>query len=184
MKIALTGGIGSGKSYVSDMLRNRGIEVFDCDSSAKRLMRTSEKIKTALIQAVGKDAYLENGQLNKAAISRFLLSSAENTAVINSIVHPAVAEDFTASKLQFMECAILFESGFDRLVDKVICVVADEETRIRRIMKRDSISREQALEWIAKQIPQEELVNRCDYCIYNDESHDLEMQLDTLLSSF
>lgn len=183
MKIALTGGIGSGKSFVSKMLRERGIEVFDCDSSAKLLMRSSEKIKAALKNAVGEDAYLEDGRLNKACISRFLLASETNTSIINGIVHPAVAEAFEESGKLWMECAILFESGFDRLVDKVVCVAAPLETRIKRVMKRDNISRSQALEWIAKQIPQEELLERSDFCIDNDETHDVASQLDALLKS-
>lgn len=183
MRIAVTGGIGSGKSYVANMLRERGIEVYDCDSAAKRLMLDSPAIRKQLTEAVGADAYLADGKLNKAAISRFLLASDENTKVINSIVHPVVAEDFLSSGTQWMECAILFESGFDRLVDKVVCVTAPLETRIERIMKRDSISRAQALEWINKQLPQEELVSRSDFTITNDNKHNLSNQIKTLIAT-
>ncbi len=182
MKIAITGGIGSGKSYVCNMLRKRGIEIFDCDSSAKRLMRNSEKLKQALKQAVGEDAYLDDGRLNKAHISRFLLESEDNAKVINGLVHPAVAEDFMLSGKEWMECAILFESGFDRLVDKVVCVSAPLETRIHRVMNRDNISREQALEWINKQMPQEEIISRSDFCLQNDGKQNLDSQIEEFLS--
>lgn len=180
MKIALTGGIGSGKSYVCNLLRERGADIYDCDSAAKRLMRNSDKLKTALKKAIGDNAYLEDGSLNKAYISRFLLESETNSQIINGVVHPEVAADFVASGMQWMECAILFESGFDKLVDKVVCVVAPLETRIQRVMKRDSISRSQALEWIGKQLPQDDIILRSDFCIHNDETHDLNLQLEQL----
>lgn len=182
MKIAITGGIGSGKSYVANLLREQGVEVYDCDSAAKRLMRESPKLRLRLTEAIGSDAYLPDGRLNKAAVSRFLLSSDENTKVINSIVHPAVAEDFEQSGMSWMECAILFESGFDRLVDKVVCVEAPLELRIQRVMQRDSISRSQALEWINKQLPQEELKSRADICIINDNNHNLHNQIINLIA--
>ena len=176
-KIAITGGIGSGKSYVVNLLREKGIEVFDCDAAAKKLMRESADIREKLTAAIGPDAYDSDGRLNKAAVSRFLLASDENTTIINSIVHPAVAEAFRQSGKQWMECAILFESGFDRLVDKVVCVAAPLELRIQRIMKRDSLNREKALEWINKQMPQQELLSRSDHIIYNDGEHDLMEQI-------
>lgn len=182
MKIALTGGIGSGKSFVCNLLRERGMEIFDCDSSAKYLMRNSDSLKSALKKAIGDDAYLPDGTLNKAYISRFLLESESNSNIINSIVHPAVAEHFLNSGLDWMECAILFESGFDRLVDKVVCVTAPLEIRIQRVMKRDNISRSQALEWINKQMPQEEIIIRSDFCINNDGSNSLANQIDSLLN--
>lgn len=182
MKIALTGGIGSGKSYVCGLLRERGIEIFDCDSSAKYLMRNSETLKEKLKNAIGNEAYLPDGSLNKAYISRYLLESEANANVINNIVHPAVAEHFMSSGKQWMECAILYESGFDRLVDMVVCIAAPQETRIQRVMKRDNISRLQALEWINKQMPQEEIISRSDFCIVNDGECDLSAQLDVLFS--
>lgn len=182
MKIAITGGIGSGKSFVSNLLRVRGIDVFDCDSAAKMLMRSSEELKANLKEAIGEEAYFEDGRLNKAYISRFLLASEHNSSIINGIVHPAVAKAFEESGKQWMECAILFESGFDKLVDKVVCVVSPLETRINRVMLRDNIEREQALEWISKQMPQEEIIMKSDSCIYNDESHDITEQIENLIS--
>ena len=88
LRIAVTGGIGSGKSYVCHLLEERGISVYDCDAAAKRLMRTSEDIRRQLTLLIGEDAYLE-GHLNKAAVARFLMESQENTQKVNAIVHPA-----------------------------------------------------------------------------------------------
>ena len=169
MKTAITGGIGSGKSYVCRLLKEQGIEIYDCDSAAKRLMRTSERLKEQLKALVGDNVYID-GRLNKPVLAQFLLASEKNQKAVNAIVHPAVADDFIASGMQWMECAILFESGFDRLVDRVVCVTAPHETRLRRIMQRDGITREKAEEWINCQMPQEETARRSDIVICNDGS--------------
>ena len=180
MRIALTGGIGSGKSYVCRLLEQRGISIYDCDAAAKRLMRTSTALQQKLQALVGKDIYID-GQLNKAKMTHFLMASEENAKAINDTIHPAVADDFLKSDYQWMECAILFESGFDRLVDRTICVTAPEEVRIQRIMMRDGISRWKALEWMRKQWPQVDVILRSDYCIINDGVEDLEEQIDRIL---
>lgn len=183
MKIGIAGGIGSGKSYVCQHLRQRGYDVYDCDSAAKRLIRTSPEIREQLTRLVGPDAYTDEGQLNKAVISRFLLASADNQKAINDIVHPAVFHDFEESGMQWMESAILYESGADKLVDRVVVVTAPEEVRIERIMKRDGITREKALQWIARQWPQELVRERADVEIVNDGKAELAPQIDELLKA-
>ena len=181
MKIGITGGIGSGKSYVRQRLIARGYEVYDCDSAAKRLMRTSSEIRQQLTALIGPDTYV-NDQFNKAAVARFLLASEDNAHAVDAIVHPAVFRDFKASGMQWMESAILFESGAFRLVDKTIIVTAPEELRIQRVMQRDGISREKVLEWMARQLPQEEVRNRADFEIVNDGEADIDRQIDELLN--
>lgn len=181
MKVAITGGIGSGKSFVCKLLAERGITIYDCDSAAKRLMRSSSALRQRLKEAIGPDAYLDDGRLNKAAVAQFLLASEGNAATVDGIVHPAVARDFADSGMEWMECAILYESGFDRLVDVVVCVTAPRETRVARVMARDRISREKAEEWLAKQMPQEEVAARADFTITNDGQHDLALQIGHLL---
>lgn len=180
-RIGITGGIGSGKSYVCHLLGQRGIAVYDCDSEAKRLMSTSPEIIQGLIQLVGPDAYVD-GQLNKTAVTRFLLKSKRNNRLVNSVVHPAVFQDFLQSGKQWVESAILFDCGLYRLVDHVVCVSAPLEVRIRRIMLRDSITRNQAMEWVAKQMPQEEVEARSDFRIINDGETDVSTQLDHILT--
>ena len=185
MKIGLAGGIGSGKSYVAARLSLRGIKVYDCDSAAKRLMRTSPQLRQQLTALIGPDCYVTNElseyTLNKAAVSRFLLASPTNQQAINAIVHPAVFTDFEESGLQWLESGIMFESGANRHVDRVIVVTAPKEVRLQRIMQRDSISREQAQQWIACQWPQSKVRRLADYEIVNDGVEDIDSQLDTLL---
>ena len=122
-RIAVTGGIGSGKSYVCHLLEQRGISIYDCDAAAKRLMRTSSVLRHQLTSLIGPNAYvraqgskvmgeddtLDVYKLNKAAVAQFLLASEENAKAIDDIVHPAVAEDFLLSGLSWLESAILFQ---------------------------------------------------------------------------
>lgn len=180
MKYAITGGIGSGKSYVCQRLRQYGIEVYDCDAAAKRLMRTDRGLQKRLSDAVGCDVF-PDGMLNKALLAEFLLASEENNRIVNAIVHPAVADDFLKSGMQWMECAILFEAEFQKYVDRVVCVSAPEEIRIQRIMKRDGIGREKALEWINRQMSQEEKEQRSDYVIMNDGNASIDKQIESIL---
>jgi len=175
MKTGITGGIGSGKSYVCKLLAQRGIEVYDCDAAAKRLIRTSPRLRQQLKALIG--------SLDKAAISRFLLASEENKQAVNAIVHPAVFQDFEESGMLWMESAILFESGADKLVDRVVVVTAPEEIRIERVMQRDGITREKALQWIARQWPQEQVKARADFEIINDGQADLNSQIERLLTT-
>ena len=180
-KVAITGGIGSGKSYVCERLRQHGIDIYDCDAAAKRLMRTSKKLIASISQLVGEDAY-SDGKLNKAAIARFMMESEDNIQKINQLVHPVVGRDFIRSQMRWMECAILFESGFQRYVDKVVCVTAPKETRIRRVMERDGIAREKVLEWMGKQLPQHIVAQRSDFVIVNDEVANVDEQVEMLLT--
>ena len=183
MYIALTGGIGSGKSYVCRLLKDYGVEVYDCDAAAKRLMNSMPEVQRALSEAVGSDLFVD-GRLDKAALSRFIVKSEENVRKINSIVHPAVAEDFKRSGYEWLESAILYESGFDRRIDFgfVVCVTAPLETRIRRIMERDRLTRERAVEWIYRQMPQEEKAARADFVVGNDGGHDVEARIRELMN--
>lgn len=189
MKTGITGGIGSGKSYVCRLLAERGITVYDCDSAAKRLMHTSPILRQQLTNLIGPETYQpvnrgtgkDEWQLNKAAVAQFLLASEENAHAIDAIVHPAVFRDFEESGLQWMESAILFESGINQLVDRVIVVTAPEEVRIRRIMQRDGISREKAMEWIGRQWPQEEVRRRADFEIINNGTANLNQQINLIL---
>lgn len=182
MKVAITGGIGSGKSYVCRLLAKRGIRVYDCDVAAKRLMREDVQLQQALSELVGSAVY-SDGILQKAVLAKFLLASEHNKQAVNNIVHPAVAQDFMTSGYAWLESAILFESQFNERVpfDFIVCVSAPLEVRIRRIMSRDDISREEALDWINRQMTQETVAERSDYVIENDGRKDLEQQIEALL---
>jgi len=188
MKTGITGGIGSGKSYVCQRLSALyGIEVYDCDSAAKRLMRNSARLRRQLTRLIGPEAYSEvrdetgGYTLNKAVVARFLLASDENAHAVDAIVHPAVFRDFEQSGLEWMESAIIYESGIYRLIDRVIVVTAPEEVRIERIMRRDGITREKALEWIGRQWPQDRVRQLADFEIVNDGVTDIDNQLISII---
>ena len=179
--IAITGGIGSGKSFVCDILRRRGFGVYDCDAAAKRLMATDKDLQRKLSQLVGNGVY-SNGVLQKSVLAQFILESEDNKQAVNHIVHPAVAADYLSSGCQWLESAILFDANFDQRVtfDIIIGVVAPDEVRTERIMTRDGISREQALQWIGCQMPQETVARRCDYIISNGTGDDVEAQVEDI----
>nr|WP_297651893.1 dephospho-CoA kinase [uncultured Prevotella sp.] len=182
MKIAITGGIGSGKSYVCRELGSHGIQVYDCDAGAKRLMRSDGDLQAALSRLVGEEVYVD-GVLQKPVLAKFLLASEANKQAINDVVHPAVARDFEQSDCDWLESAILFDSGFYKRThfDYVVCVTAPVPVRLERIMLRDHISREKAQQWIDAVMPQEELVARSDFEIVNDGVRDVKAQIGALL---
>ena len=184
MKIAITGGIGSGKSYVCRILEKQGIRVYDCDAEAKRLMRTDAELQAGLKKLVGKEVYSADGILQKPVLAQFILSSEANKQAVNHVVHPAVARDFEQSNCEWMESAILFDSGFNRRThfDKVVCVSAPVAVRLQRIMQRDHSSQEKAQQWIDAVMPQEELIARSDYEIVNDGVREVEAQVVHLLN--
>lgn len=184
MKIAITGGIGSGKSYVCRILEKHGIRVYDCDAWAKRLMRQDADLQAGLKKLVGEEVYSADGILQKPVLAQFILTGEANKQAINDVVHPAVARDFEQSDCEWMESAILFDSGFNRRIhfDKVVCVSAPVAVRLQRIMQRDHISQEKAQQWIDAVMPQEELIARSDYEIVNDRVSDVEAQVVHLLN--
>ena len=180
--VALTGGIGSGKSFVCQLLKQHGIIVYDCDEAAKRLMREDGKLRQQLIQLVGPDVYV-GADLQKSVLAQFLLASEANKQAVNNIVHPAVAIDFLQSPLQWVESAILFDAHFDRRIkpDMVICVTAPLQIRVERIMLRDGISREKATAWISSQMSQDEMVRLSDVELVNDGKANLPQQIEKIL---
>ncbi|MGN0234127.1 MAG: dephospho-CoA kinase [Bacteroidaceae bacterium] len=144
LRLGITGGIGSGKSYVSHMLHAIwGVPVYDCDSRAKYLTAHSEQIREALVNLVGAHLW-QQGRMQKAVLAEYLFANAEHAAQVDAIIHPAVWKDFLrwakehdSHPVVAMESAILCESGFHQLVDCVMLVDCDDEVRIRRAMARD-----------------------------------------------
>ena len=188
ISIAITGGIGSGKSYISNILQEYGIPIYNTDDEAKRLMVSDEGIRRDLVALLGEDVYVE-GTLNKSLLASYLFADAENAARINGIVHPRVKLDFcrwleqhTDKEIVGMECAILFEAGFDDAVDAVVMVYAPETLRVERAMKRDHATETQIRARIAAQLDDEEKRKRADYVIYTDGSIPLDSQLSTLIA--
>ena len=167
--IGLTGGIGSGKSYVARLLEQKGYPVYYTDDEAKRLMLQSDDIKTQLKGLLGDDVYLPDGQLNKKKLAAY------------------VRKDFLGwverqqAPVLIMECAILFESGFNDLVTVVVAVSAPENIRLLRIMSRDHCSSEQALARINSQYDEAERCRRADFVLLNDGEQDVYTATDKIL---
>lgn len=188
ISIAITGGIGSGKSYISNLLQEYDIPIYNTDDEAKRLMLSDEGIRHDLVALLGEEVYVE-GTLNKSLLASYLFADAENAARINGIVHPRVKMDFSRwlerhsdKEIVGMECAILFEAGFDDAVDAVVMVYAPESLRIERAMKRDHATEAQIKARMAAQMNDEEKCKRADYIIYTDGSIPLDSQLSTLVT--
>lgn len=142
MVVGLTGGIGSGKSTIAKAFAALGIAVFNSDEQAKALIANNAQVKEKIITAFGEEAY-QNGEYNRAYIAQIVFNNSEKLAILNGIVHPALAKYFNqwakkqTSPYVLKEAAILFESGSYKDCDYIITVTAPEEVRIARVMARD-----------------------------------------------
>ena len=189
IKVAICGGIGSGKSTVCQMFAERGVALYDSDSRAKALMNESEELRKALIAEFGEECYA-NGTLNRPYLANRVFGSEEQLEKLNSIVHPAVKADFLRwaeeqeGDFCILESAILFESGFDAVVDKTVAVLAPLPLRIERAMKRDGASREQIEARVKAQMSDDELVARADFAIVNIHLEDVEKDVAELAYRF
>lgn len=140
MIIGITGGIGSGKSYLAQELAKRGFAVYDCDREAKRIIAQNKEVQKAIIKLLGEEAFID-GKYNTAYVAQRVFAEPQLLKKLNKIVHPAVKADISRQSsdvsLLVVESAILFESGLDELCDKIVVVTAPEETRIARTIARD-----------------------------------------------
>ena len=171
--LGITGGIGSGKSYISFLLREQmNVPVYDCDAEAKRLICENESIRQELTNLIGAQVYKDD-KLQKRVLADYLFATLQNAQRVNAIVHPAVREDFHAwvnrqdADIVAVESAILYESGFSADVDKVLFVYASKELRIQRVMQRDGSSRLQVEERMNMQRAEEQC-QKADYVIENE----------------
>lgn len=143
--VAVTGGIGSGKSVICRMLQVMGFEIYDCDSRAREIMDSDMVMKRRIVAEITPDALDSCGNLRRKVIADVVFGSDEKLCRLNAIVHGAVKEDLArwissrrGNGIMFVETAILYESGLDEMVDYVMEVTAPENLRIKRAMKRDS----------------------------------------------
>ena len=183
--IGLTGGIGSGKSFIARGLRERGYAVYDTDREAKRLIAEDEELKRQLIELFGPDTYAPDGTYQTRYVAQRVFENRTLLERLNAIVHPAVRRDFEAwkdslpssfnlSPFTFLESAILYESGFDTLCDKVVAVVADEELRLRRVIGRDKTDIDKVRARMRAQLSEQELRRRADLVVMNDGNKNIE----------
>lgn len=177
LKIAITGGIGSGKSQFAGFIQEMGYMVIDADNAAKQLLTEDENIKKKIVLAFGAESYNEHG-LNTRYLSENVFQDPENVKKINSIVHPAVIgkikslmdRELTNKDLVFVEAALIFEAGMEDLFDYVALISADENLRIERSMKRDDTDKEEIMRRMENQYTEEFKRNNSDFIFENNDS--------------
>ena len=180
LHVGITGGMGSGKSTVCSVFAQLGIPVYNSDAQAKWLI--ANRLEKEMSQSFGQDIF-ENNVLNKSLLASRAFNSKENTQRLNDIVHPAVGQDYlewrSTCKAYYTlkEAALLIEAGSYKTLDKLIVVVAPVETRIERILQRDSISIDEIEARISKQLSDEERLHYADYVIDNSVTQSLIKQV-------
>ena len=184
-KVAITGGIGSGKSKVVELLAQRGVAAYDSDSRAKALMASSPELREQIIECFGSEAY-DGEAVNRRYLAERVFNDKEALTKLNAIVHPAVMADFERwaegeeGNYVVMESAILFEAGLEGSFDATVSVMAPEELRLERAMKRDGATEEQIRERMRNQLSDEERCDRSTFAIVNIELDDLEDDVEQL----
>jgi dephospho-CoA kinase len=177
LKVGITGGIGSGKSTVCSFFKTLGISVFEADLHAKKLIDSNKEIRKALIQILGNDIYGPNNLLNRKMLADLIFNDINLLEKVNNIVHPAVRTEFIKwaekQKADYVihEAAILFESGFYKMMDFTILVSAPKEMRISRVVERDNITVESVELRIEKQWPDKEKRKLASFELVNDNKN-------------
>lgn len=180
LKVGITGGIGTGKSFVADIFSILGIPVYEADRRAKELTEENPRLKKQIVDLLGAQAYTPEGKYNRMYISQLIFKDAELKRALEALIHPEVLNDgkdwFKRQEEQgypycLKEAALLYESGSDRELDKIIVVDAPLELRIRRLIKRDRLSEEEIMSRVGQQWAQEIKKEKADFIIINDGMH-------------
>jgi len=189
IKVGITGGIGSGKSFICKKFEKLGLKIYYADNKAKQLTNNNKIIKEKLITYFGKDIYIDYN-LNKEKLSQIIFNNPEKLKIVNSIIHPIVTDDFNKwcnkyknEKIILKEAAILFESGSYKNLDKIITITSPIDLRISRIKKRDNINETEILKKINTQISDIEKIKKSDFVIYNDKINNLDEQINLIYKS-
>ncbi len=187
IKLGITGGIGSGKSTVSQIFSLSGVPVYIADVESKRLVATSPTIREKLINLFGEELY-SGGVLNKPLLASHIFNDKKKLEIVNAIIHPEVERDFIEWVKKHAQCdivaheaAILFESGFNRMMDKVLMVYTPLDIRIERTMLRDNLPKEKVMERIQNQMSDEEKAKLSDFVIVNDNTKSLIEQVTNII---
>ena len=183
-RVGITGGIGCGKSTVANEFRLLGVPCFVSDIVAARYYYDIDFLDE-LRQLLGDGVFLSDGSVDKKAVAARVFADKSLLEGLNALVHPRVIEDFDRfcelhSKAPYVlfESAILYDYGFDRMMDKVICVYLDLDERLRRLTQRDGVGEEAIRARIANQLPAEEMMRRADYVILNYEGNPRRRQVE------
>lgn len=176
-RVGVTGGIGSGKSTVCSILASMGRHVLQADELARRLTDTLPEIRSEITSHFGNDIYRMDGNLDRKKLAGIVFSNPSERAVLDGIIHPHVfkAIDSETKRLSparkvpyiVIEAALVYETGMDERLDHVIVVHADEEVRVRRVMERDGVTRDEVLLRLGSQMDQAEKVKLADFVIEN-----------------
>lgn len=191
MWIGLTGNTGSGKSTVSRMLQDRGIPVVDADAVARDVLAPGSPALGLVYAEFGEGLRSADGQLDRRGLGRLVFNDPEKLARLEGIVHPAVRRAVTEKrrrleskghKLAFYDVPLLFEKNMQDQFDGILLIASGEDVAIQRVMKRDSISRAEALARLKSQWPASRKIKHCDWVVHNDGNlSDLELELDRVL---
>ncbi|BDG46186.1 dephospho-CoA kinase [Parageobacillus sp. KH3-4] len=177
LTIGLTGGIASGKSTVTKMIRELGIPVIDADQIARDVVKMGEEAYKQIIQTFGQDILQENGEIDRTKLGAIVFHNEQERKKLNAIIHPVVRRRMLAEKEAYvqkgaqtvvLDIPLLFESELTHLVDKIIVVYVDDDVQLERLMKRNGFSKEEALARIRAQMPLREKVKKADAVIDNN----------------
>jgi len=192
MILGLTGGIATGKSTVTAMLRQRGIPVIDADAIAREVVEPGEPAYEAIVRHFGREILQPDGTLDRKKLGEIVFSDEAERLVLNSIVHPEVrrvmreqAEELErqGAAIVFMDIPLLYESKLKPMVDKAVVVYVPSDVQLRRLLERDELDEEQAMKRIRAQLPIEEKRQWADYLIDNQGTREeTERQVDQLLA--
>jgi len=174
IKVGITGGIGSGKSIVCKVFMHLGVPVFHSDKYAREIINNNEEVKDSILKTFGRSIFNKN-IINRTALANIVFSDPKSLKALNTLIHPVVSKEFEnwlqdKQKYKYIlkEAAILIESGSYKSLNKVICITCPEEERIRRVVKRDNISRENVVKRINMQMSDKEKSKLSDFIINND----------------
>ena len=173
-KIGLTGGIGSGKSTIAEVFKILNIPVYNSDDRAKALMNENPLLIKEISNIFGSHIY-QNGALNRAELGAIVFKNPELLQQLNAVVHPAVGADFNSwcasqnTQYVIKEAAIIYETGINKMLDGVIAVIAPDELRIKRVLKRPGMTEELIKDRMSRQLPTKSLVDKANWLINNDE---------------
>lgn len=185
--IGITGGIGGGKSTFSERLRACGQLVFDTDVEAKKMQDFDDIVKNEIKDLFGRDVYKKD-ILDRKKIAGIVFKDKEMLLKLNEIIHPRVKKSFQQwveanqhRKYLFMECAILFEGGFDTYVDEILVITAPENVRVERVMKRDNQTEEQVRARMRNQMSEKEKTLLATWVIETEGIKNTEEKVDAFL---
>ncbi|MFE8703751.1 dephospho-CoA kinase [Cytobacillus sp. FJAT-54145] len=192
--LGLTGGIASGKSTVSNLLKEKGITVIDADLEARNAVEKGEEAYQEVVHYFGEEILMEDGSIDRAKLGAIIFNDKEKRLVLNKIVHPAVRKRMLDKKeraiengeaIVVLDIPLLFESNLSYLVDKVLLIYVDKDTQLKRLIERNNFSEEEAKARIDSQMPLSDKVSLANFVIDNNGSiEETKLQLNQLLNKW